>query len=337
MNKMIFFALIIIMALAVGTVFAGGEQESGSEEQDSISLTVGMQDQPGSIPYIGMETFKSKLESASGNTIEVELFPSSQLGDYKAMAGQVSAGELDIVLTGYPDMSFMVPAFEVIGEPYVVTSYEQLQNVISGDFAQALHQELETGKNIKFLDLWYTGARQVTSNRPLNSIDDFKGLKLRTPNVPFLIHFAKAAGAVPTPIAFQEVYLALQTNQVEAEENPLVTIDVMKFYEVQEYIAMTSHFVATTGIWINTDTWSALSKPRQDKIMDALAAARKVNNDMAFENESKLVDQFKERGIKFTYPDIVPFQEAMAPFYEELNKKHASYGNNIIQKIQNIK
>ena len=333
MKKDVVFVGTMLLILFLGSMYAFA---SGDQESDTVVLKVGLQDQPGSIPHQGIEEFKSELESLSNNTITVEIFPSSQLGDYKAMTGQVSAGELDMVLTGYPDMSFMVPAFEVIGEPYVITNYEQLFKAIDTDFVQSLHKELEE-KNIKYLNVWYTGARQVTSNRPLNSIEDFKGLKLRTPNVPFLIHFAEAVGAVPTPIAFQEVYLALQTNQVEAEENPLTTIEVMKFYEVQKYIAMTSHFIATTGIWINNDLWNRLSAAQQDMIMSALEKGRELNNTLAREDERTLIEKFEEKGIIFTYPDITPMQQAMEPYYDELNNKYENYGQNIVQKIKDIK
>ncbi len=308
---------------------------SCTKKDDGVrTIRLGTQKNTQSPEYKGLVVMQESLEHLSNGVITLELFPSSQLGDYKAMVGQVRSGELDMVTTGYPDMSFLVPAFEVIGEPYVITSYEHLLTVKDDAFAQSLHAKLEE-QNIKFVDLWYTGARQTTSNRPLESIDDFKGLKLRTPNVPFLIHFAEAVGAIPSPIAFQEVYLALQTNQVETQENQLSTIESMKFFEVQKNIAMTSHFIATVGLWINKDLWDELEAEERAWLTQAVAAGRTENNAIANAEEKRLLEYFQAQGLSITYPDIAPIQEAMKAYYEKLNAKYAQqYGEKIIQKLQ---
>lgn len=337
-RKSLYRALLALITLSVFGMHnlravGGGE----GVEDDRLTLTIGSQDNPDSISGRGILAVGEELERLSEGSMTLDAFFSSQLGDYKAMAGQVSSGELDMLTSGYPDMSFLVPAFEVIGEPYVVTDYDQLLKVVKGDFAARLHGELLEGNRIRFLDVWYTGARQVTSNRPLESIEDFRGLKLRTPNVPFLIHFAEAAGAIPSPIAFQEVYLALQTNQVEAQENPLTTINTMKFYEVQDYIAITNHFIASVGVWINHDTWESLTAGQRQWLQQAVAKGREVNNELAFADEKALITRFREKGLTITRPDIAPFRESMEPFYRELNEKYADYGDDLIGGIRKLR
>ena len=330
-----FITLSALLAFGAQNLSAAGTDQAGGSDQ--LTLTLGSQDNPESISGRGILALGEELELLSGGSMTLNAFFSSQLGDYKAMAGQVSSGELDMLTSGYPDMSFLVPAFEVIGEPYVVSSYDQLLKVVKGDFAARLHGELLDQNQIRFLDVWYTGARQVTSSKPLKSIEDFRGLKLRTPNVPFLIHFAEAAGAIPSPIAFQEVYLALQTNQVEAQENPLTTINTMKFYEVQDYIAITSHFIASVGVWINQDTWESLSARQKEWLGQAISRGREVNNEAAFADEEALIAQFQERGLTVTRPDIAPFRESMEPFYRELNAKYADYGEDLIGTLQRLR
>lgn len=307
---------------------AKGKSDGG----ENLTIQIGMQDNIGSSIYQGAKEIQKKLDDLSGGKIKVKIFPASQLGDFKAMAGQTSVGELNMFFSGYPDMSFMVPEFEVIGEPYVLRDYEHAQKVSESDFAKNLYKKLEK-KNIKFLDIWYQGKREVTSNRPLKKLDDFAGLKLRTPNVPFLIDFAKAVGAIPSPIAFQEVYLALQSNQVEAQENPLSTINVMKFNEVQKYLAITDHFIATVGLWINTDFYDKLSSQQKEWLKIAVQDGRKVNNKIQYDDEKRLIDQFKSEGITVTYPDKEAIRKRMKPFYEKLDKK---YGQGSIESIQNI-
>ena len=153
----------------------------------------------------------------------LQIFPNSQLGDFKAMVGQVQAGDLDMAMTGYPDMSYIIPDLKLIGAPYVISNYDHLKAVLKGPYGQKMDAKF-LEKGIRVADVWYEGARHTTANKPIQSISDLKGLKMRTPNVPFLIEYARAVGATPAPVAFAEVYLALQTKQVDAQENPLPTL-----------------------------------------------------------------------------------------------------------------
>ncbi len=297
---------------------------------DARELTFGMQDNEVSNVYKGAEAFAAKLMELSGGELTVKLFPSSVLGDFKAMVAQVQAGELDMVMTGYPDMSYVIPELKLIGAPYVVDDFEHLQEIVAGDWGQGISAKMAE-QGIHLLDVWYYGTRQTTSNRPINSLDDMKGLRLRTPNVPFLIAFAENTGATPAPVAFAEVYLALQTNQVDAEENPLPTIEAMKFYEVQSHIAMTNHFVASSAIQIGTSTWDNLSDEEKGWVEAAVQAGGEVSDGLTFQAEADLVATFEGRGITITHPDTAPFRAAMQPYYDELE---AEFGAGSIAMVR---
>ncbi|GLQ17319.1 sialic acid TRAP transporter substrate-binding protein SiaP [Maritalea porphyrae] len=295
----------------------------------ATELTFGMQDNEVSNVYQGALEFKANLEALSGGEMKVKLFPSATLGDFKAMVAQVQAGELDMVMTGYPDMSYTIPELKLIGAPYVVESYDHLKKIIAGPWGQKMDAKFQD-QGVKLLDVWYYGTRQTTSNRAINSMDDMKGLRLRTPNVPFLIAFAENTGATPAPVAFQEVYLALQTNQVDAEENPLPTIDAMKFYEVQSHIAMTNHFIASAAIQISKSTWDGFSPQEQAWVAAAVDAGGDKSNSLTIDAENDLIDTFKERGLEITYPDLTPFRAAMKPYYDTLE---AEFGEGAIAEV----
>ncbi|WP_299345560.1 sialic acid TRAP transporter substrate-binding protein SiaP [uncultured Maritalea sp.] len=295
----------------------------------ATELSFGMQDNEVSNVYQGALEFKAKLEALSGGEMKVKLFPSATLGDFKAMVAQVQAGELDMVMTGYPDMSYTIPELKLIGAPYVVESYDHLKKIVAGPWGQKMDAKFQD-QGVKLLDVWYYGTRQTTSNRAINSMDDMKGLRLRTPNVPFLIAFAENTGATPAPVAFQEVYLALQTNQVDAEENPLPTIDAMKFYEVQSHIAMTNHFIASAAIQISKSTWDGLNAQEQAWVAAAVNAGGDKSNGLTIDAENDLIDTFKERGLEITYPDLTPFRAAMKPYYDTLE---AEFGEGAIAEV----
>ncbi|AJY45459.1 DctP family TRAP transporter solute-binding subunit [Martelella endophytica] len=296
---------------------------------EAREITFGSQENENSNVYKGMEAFKEKLETLSGGDMTVKLFPASQLGDFKAMVAMLQAGELDMTTTGYPDMSYVIPELSLIGAPYVVPDFPALEKVVAGPWGQKMEAKFEE-QGVKIVDLWYLGTRQTTANKTINSIEDLKGLRMRTPNVPFLIAYADAVGATPAPVAFAEVYLALQTNQVDAEENPLPTIEAMKFYEVQKAIAITNHFIASQAIQVSLKTWESLSEEEQNWLVEAAKAGGEVTDAANFAAEEALLTKFEEAGLTITRPDLEPFRTAMQGYYDELEEK---FGKGSIAEI----
>lgn len=297
---------------------------------EARELTFGMQDNEVSNVYKGAQAFAEKLDELSGGELTVQIFPSAALGDFKSMVAQVQAGELDMVMTGYPDMSYIIPELKLVGAPYVVDDFDHLQKIVAGPWGQEMQVKMEE-QGVRLLDVWYYGTRQTTSNRAINSLDDMKGLRLRTPGVPFLIAYAENTGATPAPVAFQEVYLALQTNQVDAEENPLPTIEAMKFYEVQSHIAFTNHFIASGAMQVGTSTWDSLSDQEKSWIEEAIKVGGDVSDKLTFDAEASLVATFEGRGLTITYPDTTPFRAAMKPYYDELE---AEFGAGSIARVR---
>ena len=312
----------MLAATAMLALIAGAAQ--------ARELTFGMQDNEVSNVFKGAQAFGEKLEELSGGELTVNLFPSGTLGDFKAMVAQLQAGELDMVITGYPDMSYVIPELKLVGAPYVVDDFVHLEEIVDGPWG--LEMDAKFGEQgVEMLDLWYYGTRQTTANKPIESIDDMKGLRMRTPNVPFLIAYAENVGATPAPVAFQEVYLALQTNQVDAQENPLPTIDAMKFYEVQDHVAMTNHFVASAAVLMSNGTWESLSEEEQGWVREAIEAGGEVSDEMTVKAEEDLIATFEERGLTITRPDLAPFREAMQPYYDELE---AEFGEGAIAEVR---
>lgn len=293
-------------------------------------LTVGTQDNEVSNLYAGLQAMGETLAEVSGGEMTLTIFPSSQLGDFRAMVAQVQAGELDMVTTGYPDMSYVIPELNLIGAPYVADDFGHLQEIVAGPWGQEMDAAF-IDQGIQMLDLWYYGTRQTTSNRAIESMADMEGLRMRTPNVPFLIAYAENVGATPAPVAFAEVYLALQTNQVDAQENPLPTIEAMRFDEVQSHIAITNHFIASIAMMISNDLWESLSEEEQGWIMTAVEAGGDVNDSRTVDAEAELLATFEGRGLSVTRPDLAPFRAAMQPYYDQLE---AEFGEGAIARIR---
>lgn len=178
------------------------------------------------------------------------------------------------------------------------------------------------------LDVWYYGTRHLTnSKRPVTSLADVAGLKLRVPEVALSLEMARAMGATPTPMAFPELYLGMQTGIVDGQENPLPTINSGKFFEVQKHLALTGHLVQSVSPLVAEDAWQAASEADRKVVSEVMKAyGEKVSADIA-KSELELVAALESKGMQVTRPDREAFRKAMAPVYakfEEIWGKEAT-------------
>lgn len=303
-----------IMAIALC-----GALMSPAMAQDTRVLRLGMQGTDGDPQFLGVTEAARALAANSDGRLTLEIFPNSQLGNFSEMIEQLQLGELDLTLNPFGGFEPWVNRAILASTPYVVRDFAHLEAIIDSDWGQGVVTELAEDVGIRVIDSWYFGTRHTTTNRPLNEAEDFSGLRLRVPNSAPLLSWATAMGASPTPVAFAEVYLALQTNQVDGQENPLPTIDAMKFMEVQSHLALTGHLVQDQSIVISEITWSELSAEDRALVLDALVAGGIVNNDTVNEREAALVEQFITAGANVTEPDRAALTALMSPIYTELD------------------
>ena len=160
-----------------------------------------------------------------------------------------------------------------------------------------------------------------------------QGLKLRVPNAVANLNFAKYSGASPTPMAFAEVYLALKTNAVDGQENPLSTINAQKFYEVQKYCALTAHILNDNNYVISEITWKKLSDKQKNAVQTAAKEAADMQTQKFMADETFLIDSFKQNGMTITAPDRTPFRAAMKPMYDAYIEK---YGDAAVKAIESV-
>jgi len=298
--------------------------------QAATTLKMGMQASVGSVEYNSAKMLADTLDEMSNGELKLSLYPSAQLGDDRAMLQQLSMGDLDFTYAEFGRMGLWIPRAEAVTLPYVARDFDHLRRMFDSEFGQGVREEMLTKFSWRALDTWYNGTRETTSNRPLNSIADFKGLKLRVPNAKPNLNYAKLSGASPTPMAFSEVYLALQTNAVDGQENPLPTIKTMKFYEVQKNLAMTNHIVNDQMVIISDSTWQKLSDEEKEIVQKAVKKAGEAHTATVKKQEAELVSFFEKEGVNVTYPDLAPFREAMQPLYKEFEEK---VGQPIVEKL----
>ncbi|MGY4688942.1 sialic acid TRAP transporter substrate-binding protein SiaP [Salibacterium sp. K-3] len=314
---------------------SGEPTSSGESGEENYELKFGMQPGTAQNEYKAAETLSDYVEEESDGQLSISLYPDAQLGDDRAMLEQVRENSLDITLAETGRFGIWVPRAELLALPYIVDDFDQLKNVIyNSEYGQNLHQELEEDYNWKVMGVAYNGTRQTTSNKPIESLEDMEGLKLRVPEADTLLDYAEYTGASPTPMAFSEVYMALQTNSVDGQENPLSTIDAQKFFEVQDYLALTNHVVNDNSYVVSTDTYEELPEELQTILEDGIDKAVKEHTQMFEQEEAELVDKFKEEGMTVTEPDMDEFREAVSEAYPKYMEDIEGDAEKYMQQIE---
>lgn len=310
--KKLLFAVIFAPFFALGTLFSA-----------PLELKFGMVASTASNEYKAVKFFADEIEKNTSGAVKIAIFPNAQLGDDRAMIRQVKDGSLDFTLAESARFQIFFKEAGVFALPYLVSDFKMAQDALfKTNFGKNLVKNINDKLNITILAQAYAGTRQTTANKALASIKDFKNLKLRVPQAATNLAFAKYIGANPTPMAFSEVYIALKTNAIDAQENPLSTIFAQKFYEVQKFLALTRH-ILNDGLFIaSNDTLKKLTKNQREIIKNAAQKAAQMFTENFMADEQNLIEFFKKQGVTVTDPDLSPFKDAMKPYYDDFIAKN---------------
>ncbi|WP_075220432.1 sialic acid TRAP transporter substrate-binding protein SiaP [Acuticoccus yangtzensis] len=251
-----------------------------------------------------------KLLAATDNRYGIEVFPASSLGKEVDINEGLGLGTVDIIYTGQLFAGRAYGPIAIGGSPFMFRDYEHWDAYRNSDLFKELAQGYSDATGNHIVSLTYYGARHVTSNKPILVPADMEGLKIRVPNAPLYMMFPRATGANPTPIAFAEVYLALQQGTVDAQENPLPTIQAKKFYEVQKDINLTAHITDALLTIVGGPTWNQLSEEDQEALTTVLKETSDCATEQIIQAEADLVEWFKNEGVTVNEVDRGPFIEA---------------------------
>jgi tripartite ATP-independent transporter DctP family solute receptor len=250
----------------------------------------------------------------SGGRFKASIFPASTLGGDTAMTTQVRSGAIQLaILTGSP----LVPACDLQGIPFAFTP-QNVFRAFDGDVGTLIAQDAATRGLVTIRTVWDVGFRHVTSSlKPIHTVDDMAGLKIRVPTLPIYIATFKALGASPVTLSLGDVYTGLQTKIVDAEENSLLNVETFHLYEVQKYMSFTNHTWAGVFTFANTDAWNALPRDIQASIeRNNRRFALAERQDLAALNLS-LQDKLARQGVAFNTPDMSGFRPRVAPLYKQ--------------------
>jgi tripartite ATP-independent transporter DctP family solute receptor len=283
---------------------------------DQIELKFGHVGKPGSLFEASVNEFAKRANAKLGNKAKVLAFGSSQLGKDKELLKKLKLGTIDFALPSSV-MASVADEFGLFDMPYLVKDREHMARIEKKIVWPTLAPVLE-GKGYKVLAIWENGFRNITNNkRPINTPEDLKGLKLRTPKSIWRVKMFKAYGANPTPLSFSEVFVALQTGTFDGQENPLAQIASGKFQEVQKYLSMSGHVYTPAYVTVSTKYWKKLPEDVRNILESTAMETQEFVYKTAARMEVDLLAELKAGGIKVNNADKNAFIKASKPIYEE--------------------
>lgn len=321
-------AYTVMGTLLLAVVLAGcsgdGGKGSGSAKGngDIVKLQLGHALSEGT-PAADLidEMAKAVFEKTDGR-VEIDVFPNSQLGSEKEMLEQVQLGTMEAAAIMIGSMQALDKRMAIEDLPYMWKDIEHAREAYKGEFGDYLAGIMDD-QGMKKIGYMEWGFRHVTNNKkPIVKPEDMKGLKIRVAESKLRIDTFEQVGALPTVMAFSEVYGALQQGALDAQENPLANIVAPKFDEVQDYLSLTGHFYNTIMMIVDNGTWDKISSEDQEVILaeaDRISEEVKVQND---EKETGYIEELANRGMTINENvDLEAFQEKMHPVYDKWEKE----------------
>jgi TRAP-type transport system periplasmic protein len=285
--------------------------------------------------YQTFEAFKEQVEARTEGRVRIQIIHSGQLGGEREMQEMVSLGTLEMSLTGV--IVVYEPLFAVFELPFLYGDRDHVRRVIADGVIQEAAEGL-LSQNLRLVSMVENGFRNITnSRRPVLAPSDVSGLKIRTPENPAQVETFRALGAVVTPMAFNELYGALQQGVVDGQENPLQNIHSGRLYEVQEHLAMTGHIYNLAYIVASESFLNRLSDEDRAVVLEEALAASDFQLDIAEQQEAGLLAELEAFGMRVTYPDTDAFREATAAVYDTFFARFGDTAREYIARIQALR
>jgi tripartite ATP-independent transporter DctP family solute receptor len=284
---------------------------------------------------VAIDAFAREVETRTGGRYKVQTFYAGALGAERESVEGVQLGTLDLTLTSTGPLPNFVPDVAILDIPFLFRDYAHARAVLDGPIGQEMLLKFPP-KGMVGLAWAENGFRQMTNNRrPINTPEDLRGLKMRTMENPIHIEAYRQLGIQPTPMAFTEVFTALQQGTVDGQENPLTVIQSAKLDQVQKNLSLTGHVYSPAIILMNKTQWDRLSAADREAFLASAREAVKVNRARVDADEKKAVAELRAKGmIVVENVDKAKFQAALAPVYADFGKR---FGQDNIDRIRNYK
>lgn len=277
---------------------------------------------PGNPKAVASQKFAELVEQKTSGRVKIEVGGSAQFGDDVESLTNMRLGTLAFSANSQGSTAGVVPEFNLIGLPFLFRDLNHAYKVVDGPVGAKL-DEAANGKGLVLLALWDNGIRHTSNNkRPITKPEDLEGIKLRTPPDTMTLDIFKSLGANPGPLAFSELYIALQQGVFDGQENPLMNIYSSKLHEVQKYISLTGHKYETTPLLASKMIWASLSKADQQAVKEAAVEAGKLNREMSLAADAELRTKLSAAGVQINEVEQAPFVAKTKAVYDKWSAQY---------------
>ena len=311
MKKILALVMALTMIFALTAVSASAD--------DAIVLKIGVSTADTDPRNIAANSFAKEIEEKTNGAVKAEVYPAGQLGgDGQLVESMVlDAGTVDIVITDASNFGTVVPDMNISGLPFLFSDFDAAWAFMDGEIEAAAEAQL-VDLGIRVLAHYDNGFRCVTNSKgPVETPDDMKGMLIRTPENQVIMATMSALGANPQPLAFSELYQALQQKTYDAQENPIPIIYNNKLFEVQEFLSVTNHIYSGLCFAISGSAWDSLTAEQQEIVTAAAKASGEWQSETIRQQTDDLVANLEEEGMKVNFPELAPFAEATKSVIEE--------------------
>ncbi|MFV0383938.1 DctP family TRAP transporter solute-binding subunit [Paracoccus sp. (in: a-proteobacteria)] len=268
----------------------------------------------------GVDAMSECLQAGSDGKMKLRGFYNGQLGDDAEATQSVRSGSIEMVVTGAAAIGGIEPGMSALELPFLFSSDAEVDAIMTGPYFDHLAEKMPQ-HGLILLSIWENGFRNTTNSKhAIDSVDGFKGLNFRVMQNPIFIDTFRRLGANPVPMAFGEVFTALETGAVDGQENPIPLIQATKFYEVQKYLTLTRHAYSPTPVLMAKSVWDGLNADEQKLVADCAAQARDPQISRSREVANTALEELKAEGMEVSElppAEIEKLHQVVAPVYDE--------------------
>ncbi|RVT81807.1 DctP family TRAP transporter solute-binding subunit [Rhodobacteraceae bacterium CCMM004] len=282
---------------------------------------------------VGAREFERLVEERSNGEIDVRVFTDAQLGNQREMVEQLRSGTLEVtwVTTGF--FGSWEPVLGTLEIGYLFEDREHAFRAFEGPLGEKVADLVEP-QGVELLGFYEAGMRHLTnSQRAVEGPDDIAGLKIRTPRATYHLRTLEMMGANATPMAFNELYTAMEQGVVDGQENPLSNIYNAAFYEVNDHLALTGHLHLTHMVLYAGDLWADLSPEHQEIVRQAVLDSAEVQRAKVAEDDANLLAELESRGMQVTRPDREALAAAVAPLRDSAIEEFGDAAQELLDMI----
>ena len=341
-------ATLLTAVMAISLMACGGSSSSSSSSDGAAeteaaadtgsgdaeyTIKIGHSDTTTNLIHVSLENFAAYVNEQSGGKVKVDIYAAEQLGSNAEMAEMVEMGSLDAMMLPQGQIANYCPKINALGLPFLFSDYESVYKVLDSEIGDELVADFES-RNMIQLAYWENGLRQVTnSKKAITAPADLAGLKIRTPEDKMTIAIFEALGASPSPLAFSELYLALQQGTFDGQENPVSNIYANNFADVQKYISMTNHKYECKNMVFSLTSWNKYPEDVQNLLKEAAKKFGDEHRKAIVDSQAEQLAALQEKGMEVTEPDLAPFQEATKSVYDDFYAEN-DWAEDLVTRIK---